>query len=510
MKKSLRRNILLSVILFCLISLELQAQVVIGAVKSPEPFSVLELVSEYSAGDYGGLRLPRMTTTQRDDNLTPQLKSLQTTADKEAAKGLTVYNTTTECIDCWNGSGWVSICGLLTPPDGRKISFAPTYNTYNDDERLLFTGAVFVKGTGDDKTRGTGVTYTNMDAGYFYYHDAIGETLPEMLFPHESGLTVKIAAQTLNGSAAAPADGHIAIIVSGTPSSVYAGKAFDIPVEVLGHYLTVRVNTGCGAYTSNHQLSTDDNGVVRDWLQFQCFNLGADTSLDPFTWKSDGDRIGFDIKGDLYQWGRKKDGHQDRNSPVKGSAVPLSDLESDGQLKDASSYFGHFIQISGQGNWSEQNSPNLWGDGTADADQAKSDYDPCPDGWKMPSGKQLASLFSISDDYVGYPGIPTYSAISNKWVWDGSVNYGCMVGDALYLPYTGHRYSDYKLVGGLPKYTDQLKYVTVQSMYWTTSVVSAYGDSGSTLSHDLYVNSGMLISNTIGRNTGCAVRCIAE
>ena len=38
---------------------KLGAQVSIGADKTPKPFSVLELVSQYKTGTYGGLRLPQ-------------------------------------------------------------------------------------------------------------------------------------------------------------------------------------------------------------------------------------------------------------------------------------------------------------------------------------------------------------------------------------------------------------------------------------------------------------------
>ena len=38
---------------------ELGAQVTMGADAAPKPFSVLELVSQYKTGTYGGLRLPQ-------------------------------------------------------------------------------------------------------------------------------------------------------------------------------------------------------------------------------------------------------------------------------------------------------------------------------------------------------------------------------------------------------------------------------------------------------------------
>lgn len=61
------------------------AQVTIGADKLPETFSVLQLEGKYSDNKHGGLRMPQLTTDERDaigiENLTG------TDADK--ANGLT-------------------------------------------------------------------------------------------------------------------------------------------------------------------------------------------------------------------------------------------------------------------------------------------------------------------------------------------------------------------------------------------------------------------------------------
>ena len=80
---------------------KLSAQVTIGADVAPKPFSVLELMGQYKAGVFGGLRLPQLSTAQRD-----AITGLTT----PEAKGLTIYNTTTDCIEFWNGTTWKSLC----------------------------------------------------------------------------------------------------------------------------------------------------------------------------------------------------------------------------------------------------------------------------------------------------------------------------------------------------------------------------------------------------------------
>ena len=67
----------------------INAQVTIGVDKVPENFSVLELASNQR----NGLRLPQMTTKQRD---------AMTTADFKASTeswGLEIFNTTTHCVE---------------------------------------------------------------------------------------------------------------------------------------------------------------------------------------------------------------------------------------------------------------------------------------------------------------------------------------------------------------------------------------------------------------------------
>ena len=49
-----------------------------------------------------GLKLPRLTTGERE---------AMTASGNSFAKGQLIYNTTTNCLEYWNGDGWVSQCG---------------------------------------------------------------------------------------------------------------------------------------------------------------------------------------------------------------------------------------------------------------------------------------------------------------------------------------------------------------------------------------------------------------
>ncbi|SHH66236.1 hypothetical protein SAMN05444671_3334 [Flavobacterium sp. CF108] len=82
-------------LLAILFSVNMQAQMTIGGKKEPEAFSVLELLNK------GGLRLPQMTTAERD------AFAVKAT---DKGNGLTIYNKTTDCVEYWNASRWVSLC----------------------------------------------------------------------------------------------------------------------------------------------------------------------------------------------------------------------------------------------------------------------------------------------------------------------------------------------------------------------------------------------------------------
>lgn len=82
-------------LLAILFSVNMEAQMTIGGKKEPEAFSVLELLNK------GGLRLPQMTTAQRN---------AFAVQGKIAGEGLTIYNIDTKCVEYWNSKRWVSLC----------------------------------------------------------------------------------------------------------------------------------------------------------------------------------------------------------------------------------------------------------------------------------------------------------------------------------------------------------------------------------------------------------------
>ena len=125
MKKLSFLTILSAFILFFSFG-KLDAQVTIGADVAPKPFSVLELMGQYETGVYGGLRLPQLSPIERTV-LTELLSGAE-------AEGLMIFNTTTKCVEYWNGTEWKSICDGGTGGGGTGPGGGTDPGTWNGIE----------------------------------------------------------------------------------------------------------------------------------------------------------------------------------------------------------------------------------------------------------------------------------------------------------------------------------------------------------------------------------------
>jgi len=75
------------------------SQVTVGDNKTPETFSLLELVS----GNNKGLRLPQISTTAQRDLIFTNVASF---TSNPLALGLQIFNLQTRCVEVWNGTNW--------------------------------------------------------------------------------------------------------------------------------------------------------------------------------------------------------------------------------------------------------------------------------------------------------------------------------------------------------------------------------------------------------------------
>lgn len=158
--------------------------------------------------------------------------------------------------------------------------------------------------------------------------------------------------------------------------------------------------------------------------------------------------------GDLYQWGRRSDGHQCRTSPT--TAI-LSSVDQPAN--------GNFITISsGNFDWRSPQNNNLW-------QGVNGVNNPCPSGYRLPTQAEL-------------------NAERASWSSQNSVG---AFASPLKLPLAGIR----------DQSTGLIKNVGADGNYWSST-------AGSTYSPILYFYSLTAFVNSDFRAVGSSVRCIKD
>ena len=161
-----------------------------------------------------------------------------------------------------------------------------------------------------------------------------------------------------------------------------------------------------------------------------------------------------DSYGDLYQWGRLKDGHQCRTSSTTST-----------NSSDNVPGHGNFItEGSSPNDWRSPQNNNLW-QGTRGINN------PCPGGYRL----------------------PTETELDNEHLSWGSNNAAGAFGSVLKLPMAGYR------VGS----NGSLNYVGTNGNYWNSTV-------GGTAARGLSFNSSDAIVGTFNRAHGVSVRCLKD
>jgi uncharacterized protein (TIGR02145 family) len=157
----------------------------------------------------------------------------------------------------------------------------------------------------------------------------------------------------------------------------------------------------CGAYTTTGA-----------WLSFMCYNLGADPTLT--TPEQIRNAPTAKTWGNLYQWGKRKPW------PATGSVTGWSSTLNTNP--DAAG--GNSDQFA-------------WG-----ANGPKTDADPCPTGWRVPSKPQWRSIFGSGNNYQ-------YTvATANQWSYKTGNTNIIQIGGRLALPDGPWRFSNGSLTTG--------------------------------------------------------------
>jgi len=178
----------------------------------------------------------------------------------------------------------------------------------------------------------------------------------------------------------------------------------------------------------------------------------ARTNLDGY-----GNFVAHDYDGGgHYQWGRTADGHADPGSPCwQPSWLPVTPcgganfvtvieldatvatgnpalLNPSGQPSPLSGAIGKFIRSDSS--WSDPRITGAaWNTGTEPV-PVRSNYDPCPEGWRVPTDAELTSLTQTAQ--VTRTWSPNYNNTGvNGWVFEDRVS-----SKRIFLPNAGQRY----------------------------------------------------------------------
>lgn len=341
-----------------------------------------------------GLLIPRMTNAEKNLISSP-------------AEGLQIINTTSKCIEVYFNSLWQKVfCSCSIPVSPLAGAHIASYNEINWNWQVVTNASGYKYNTTNDSVSATdnGLNTTLLQSNlipntsyqlYVWAYNECGYSTPVLLTQQTT--------QFVCGS---------------TLTFNYRG-------------LTVNYGTVVG-----------QNGTC--WTDR---NLGASTVATSYNHTN--------AFGDLFQWGRLDDNHQDRNS--------LISYTQSTQINP-----GHSNFIAGFSNWYSGTNPlpnDLW--------QSPAFLNnPCPIGWRLPTEIEInAERLSWS---------------SNSYV--GSMN------SPLKIPAAGLR-------NGADGTT--FIYVGSRGYYWTST-------TDGTNSRCLHISNNNAVVNTNGRTEGTSIRCVLE
>ena len=374
---------------------------------TPDASSLLDISSNSK-----GFLVPRMTVTERNAIVNP-------------SDGLQIFNTTSGCPNYYYNGNWREWCGTMVNPLITSLSCGTASLTGS----LMSTQAANGVSVSIPYTGGNGAQYSTQSI------NSTGVT----------GLTA-----TLSVGYLADGLGNLVYTITGTPtSSGTASFALTIGGQSCSFTIPVQVNL----YPANSAFCTSGPTAIVDvtnpatgkiWMDR---NLGASQAATSST-----DIAAY---GDLYQWGRRADGHQCRTS---ATTATLSSTDSPGNAN-------FILTSSAPYDWRSPQNANLW-------QGVNGVNNPCPSAYRLPSEAEL-------------------NAERLSWIANTSVG---AFASPLKLPMAGYRFVS----------NGSLYDVGTLCYYWSSTVVSGSN------ARFLYVDSLDAFTNEDYRADGLTVRCIKD
>ena len=216
-------------------------------------------------------------------------------------------------------------------------------------------------------------------------------------------------------------------------------------------------------YGINHGPGVEIGGVI--WAPVNCGYHATD-----FKW------------GKLYQWGRKYGQGYNGDATVPTieeggiSAIIGQDKSNSNVFFTSTSEFNY--------DWLYPQDNKLWNSGS-ESNPIKTEYDPCPDGWRVPT---YAELDELNNSYSVW----TTDENGQSGYWFSGPNSYTATVPQVFFPAAGIRYFDY----GDANFRGDC------GRYWSSR--SDYG------AYVLYFGSDYLYMDSLDRANGCSVRCVKD
>ena len=255
-------------------------------------------------------------------------------------------------------------------------------------------------------------------------------------------------------------NGEITAISEGPATITATADGVSATCKVVVSSLMVATANYVDEYGVNRGPGVEIDGVV--WAPVNCGYHETD-----YPW------------GKLYQWGRKYgQGYNSNDASVPSIVRGPEDFYTVQQESNSNKFYS---SMNLDFDWIYGDSKSyLWNSGTEE-NPIKTEYDPCPDGWRVPTYIELDAL------KANYSSLTTSNGQNGYW-FSGSKSYSESV-NSIFLSAAGERLCGDGSAGGRGNY----------GRYWSSSPY--YNDT-------YLLNVGRNVLDYFHRASGCSVRCV--
>ena len=185
--------------------------------------------------------------------------------------------------------------------------------------------------------------------------------------------------------------------------------------------------------------------------------------------------------GKLYQWGRKYGQGYSTSYDASVPEIVEGPISAINGQKDI--YSNTFFTAGSPFDWTSPQKDDLWNSGTED-NPVKTEYDPCPEGWRVPT---YAELDELNNNYSSW----TTDDNGRSGIWFSGPNSYTASVPQVFFPAAGFRYN----------YDGYAYYRGSRGYYWSSRPFSNYAFS-------LYFFSSSVSMYDYYRAGGYSVRCV--